>query len=1152
MEWNVLNSYFKGMHLQRLVRHQIESYNEWVTVELSRTIEMFNPISVASEQYFNRDAKQHSLDMQLRFENLRLMRPQIHENNGAIKVMFPHEARKRNFSYTASATVDIVITYTVRKGADLSEVETIRHTLPQIFIGKIPVMVRSSLCVLTQHPHLSAEETSECRYDPGGYFIINGSEKTVIMQERAAENKIYCYPSAGSTKSSFQAEIKSVPDYKRISPKQVVMQFVKGPIGHTVQVTLPRVRKAVPLFVLFRALGVISDKDICTTIMPDGKHWDDLIPSITDAVGHYTQEECMLYISSNSMYSISSTTKTEKPSATHQRRRDFSRDVLENDLFPHCHTKEQRVALLGYMAKRLVQCGNGREKCDDRDDYVNKRVDSTGVMLNNLYRNFLNKMIKDAQKLLIREMNTGSWRSTNDPRNILTATNVYKIIKMATIERGLKSALSTGDFSLKQNVARAGVAQVLNRLTYAATLSHLRRLNTPVDRNGKMVQPRKLHNSQWGLVCPAETPEGQSIGVVKNMSYMAHVTTASSSASIYEFAAPFIVEHADPAFSWADTKVVINGVWMGNTVKPHELYDDLKNKKYMGMINIYASVVFDYAANEIRVCNDAGRLVRPVFRVVDGAVRDVGTRETFTWEELLVTRDRVESLIEYIDSDEQNAAMIAMRQKQLTPGCTFTHCEIHPSVIFGVLASCIPFPEHNQSPRNTYQCAMGKQAVGVYVTNFHERLDKTAYVLTYPHRPLVDTRAMDMMKLNKIPSGMTITVAIMSYTGYNQEDSVIVNQAFLDRGGFQTTLFFTEKDEDKKVHGLVEVRCKPDPAKTKGMKFGNYEKLGADGLVPENTLIENLDVIVGKVAELKRARNDHTQVIKFQDMSKCYRTDEKTFLNTNFSGVNGDGYQVVKTQFRVTREPVIGDKVSSRHGQKGTMGNIFPAADMPFMASGIQPDIMFNPHAIPSRMTIAQLKETLLGKVLVELGLFGDGTAFTELSIADISKELLKLGFEQNGEEILYNGMTGEQIPTTVFVGPCFYQRLKHMVDDKAHSRSTGPMVSLTRQPTEGRARDGGLRFGEMERDCTISHGAAAVTKERIYDASDKYKVHTCTRCGYIAAHNEGASIHLCNNCGNTVTFVGVELPYSCKLLTQELMTMGVTPRFITSLSGAS
>jgi DNA-directed RNA polymerase II subunit RPB2 len=467
--------------------------------------------------------------------------------------------------------------------------------------------------------------------------------------------------------------------------------------------------------------------------------------------------------------------------------------------------------------------------------------------------------------------------------------------------------------------------------------------------------------------------------------------------------------------------------------------------------------------------------------------------------------------------------------------------------MFGVVSSCIPFPEHNQSPRNTYQCAQAKQAMGVYATNYNERMDKTAYVLNYPCRPLVDTRVMNLIQLNKIPSGCNINVAIMTHTGYNQEDSVLINKGSIDRGLFQTTIYHTEKDEDKqKINGDEEIRCKPDQTKTKGMKFGNYGKVNSKGVMPENSLVENRDVIIAKVTPIKENRNDHTKVIKYEDQSKLYRTGEETYIDKNYIDRNGDGYSFAKVRLRTTRKPVIGDKFSSRHGQKGTVGNIIPEEDMPFTSNGDRPDIIINPHAIPSRMTIGQLKETLLGKVLIELGLFGDGTSFGELHVEDISTKLLELGYEAHGNVLMHNGLTGDQIECNVFMGPVFYQRLKHMVNDKQHSRSIGPMVNLTRQPAEGRSRDGGLRFGEMEKDAMVSHGAAKFTRGRMYDASDKYSVHICKRCGLVASYNNEMHIHHCRTCDNRSDFAYVEIPYACKLLFQELTTMNVVPRVIT------
>jgi DNA-directed RNA polymerase II subunit RPB2 len=537
--------------------------------------------------------------------------------------------------------------------------------------------------------------------------------------------------------------------------------------------------------------------------------------------------------------------------------------------------------------------------------------------------------------------------------------------------------------------------------------------------------------------------------------------------------------------------------------------------------------------------------------VTDNIINELKSNN-LSWDDLLTNCKINESVIEYVDPEEQSFSMIATKPKNIidTKGnnvYNFTHCEIHPSTIFGVVASCIPYPDHNQSPRNTYQCAQAKQAMGVYATNFNERMDKTAYVLSYSTRPLVDTRVMNLIKLNEIPSGCNINVAIMTHTGYNQEDSLLVNKGSIDRGLLQITISHTEKDEDKqKINGDEEIRCKPEPSKTKGMKFGNYNKVNSKGVVPENTLIENRDIIISKVTPIKENRNDHTKVIKYEDGSKQYRTVEETYIDKNYIDRNGDGYSFAKVRLRSLRKPVIGDKFSSRHGQKGTVGNIIPEEDMPFTKDGIRPDIIINPHAIPSRMTIGQLKETLLGKVLVELGLFGDGTSFGELDVSTISQKLLDLGYEAHGNELMYNGLTGEQIECSVFMGPVFYQRLKHMVKDKQHSRSIGPMVNLTRQPAEGRSRDGGLRFGEMEKDAMVSHGAARFTRGRMYDASDKFSVYVCKKCGIIASYNDQLHIHCCRTCDNRVDFAYVEIPYACKLLFQELTTMNVVPRIMT------
>ena len=1658
--WSIIESYFKGEQIGRFVRHQLESYNNFVGFQITKTIEMFNPVRIVSEQDYDPESKKHSLEIFVTFENFQIYRPQIHENNGAIKLMFPQEARLRNFTYASATTIDLNIKYIIRNGPNLENTQTLYKTIPKIHIGKLPIMLRSNICVLNQYKHFENTQTGECKYDAGGYFIINGSEKTVLGQERAAENRVYCFNiNKNDTKYTWKAEIKSVPDYKCISPKQINMMISSknNGFGNAICVDLPRIKQPIPLFIVFRALNVISDKDVCEKILLNiaGENNKFMLTalqaSVIESNMYPTQEECIKYITSFAMYTPINMDKETGVI----KKREFTLEILNNDLFPHCHDMEQKIYFLGYMTNKLLQA-SFENKQDDRDSYLNKRIDLTGALLNNLYRNYFNKLVKDMEKQIIREINNGSWKSTDDYENIVNLTNIYKIIKSTTIENGLKRALSTGDFGIKHtNSNKVGVAQVLNRLNYVSSLSHARRISTPTDKSGKLIPPRKLHNTCWGFLCPAETPEGQSVGIVKNLSYMTHLTIHSNSLSLYEYILPNITcigsENLTCVDMYEKVKVFVNGAWVGITDTPQELYLMLKDKKHKGIINIYTSIIFDYKYCEIRVCNDSGRLTRPLLRVKDSTLlinNDIVNKlnkSELVWDDLLTSSKLENAVMEYVDPEEQSWSMIATKPANIiTKSDTiqrFTHCEIHPSTIFGVLASCIPFPEHNQSPRNTYQCldinetvlltngnktpikdikigdkvvcfnpetmetsytnvvnhyvretdkqlyklttisgreiiatqdhkfmttegwkevqdfiendtyigvmplqksietinsdmsrvildenslrnmfielglelkyinkqivsltninllplnsddyrlpilarifgflladgsiniyerntkymacsfdfgtendvkmfendidqcgfnkckyyngtrlfndvthstfsvthngglptllialgitygrktetkrnpvpdwimngsllvkrefisgfqggdgckirwnknntgynficaetsqqinpeytdslvyfmnqcvelmlefnvevhlqnivninenrnkvaykildkqenlityfdnigyryaftknthsfiiieylrykdlcfnkhklfieqirilcdqgktnscisnelgvkvsniadirrsyknnrqigmsnlgnntieqwfntvqvingmifmptvsiaqietrlvsditvesenhsfiagnnflssncAQGKQAMGVYVTNYENRMDKTAYVLNYPMRPLVDTRIMNLIQLNKIPSGVQLIVAIMTYTGYNQEDSLLINQGSIDRGMALVTVYHTEKDEDKqKINGDEEIRCKPDPAKTKGMKMGNYNKVNSKGLIPENTLVENRDIIISKVTPIKENRNDHTKIIKYEDQSKIYKTVEETYIDKNYIDRNGEGYTFAKVRIRATRKPVIGDKFSSRHGQKGTIGNILPECDMPFTSSGIRPDIIINPHAIPSRMTIGQLKETVLGKVLIELGLFGDATAFGEFDVKDICSELIKLGYESNGNELLYNGITGEQHECSVFMGPVFYQRLKHMVNDKAHSRSIGPMVNLTRQPAEGRSRDGGLRFGEMERDCMVSHGAARFTRGRLYDASDKYSVHVCKKCGLIASYNEKMHIHHCRTCDNRSDFSYVEIPYACKLLFQELNTMNVAPRLIT------
>lgn len=1093
--WKVLSTTLPQQNI--ISAHQIESYNDFIQNQFEKTFKMFNPICIRSEKDFDMNTGLYSLEIYVSFDNMRMQRPQINENNGSTKILFPQEARLRNCTYGSPITMDIHIKYVVRQGKQLEELGTYYKKIPAYNIcNNMPIMVMSDFCELKNYKHLNM---GECEKDVGGYFIIKGSEKVVLGQERASENVIQCYKltnSATNTKYSWKAEIKCIPPSKHISPKQIIAYVSKT--DGSIWVSIPRIKQPIPLCILFRALGVISDFDICQHILLISDRDDtsdaliqvmmsELESSISNSSTHMTQDAAFDYIMSYAMFTYTIpfhiNKETSRELVLQMRReigiplkRKFTQSVLDEDLFAHCTTLAQKRYFLGYFVNKLIKTKLGLICVGDRDSYLNKRVDATGVLLNKLLLNQVNKIKKNMVKIGIKEIDGGVWRSTNNFNEIINMTNIEKLIN-STIEAKFIRALSTGDFSIAYNSSdnKVGSAQVLSRLNHIGYISHLRRVSTSIDKNGKLVEPRKLHSTSWGYFCPYETPEGQSVGIVKNMSVMTHFTVSTNPDVLQERVLPFIIpiETLESAHLWNHVKVFMNGAFIGiPRDEPMQTFKTLKDLKCRGVINIFTSIYYDYPNMEIHICSETGRIMRPVFRVKNGnllftrAIYHSVMDGNLTWYDLLTAGKLTESVIEYIDPWEQEHSNIATTPKDVM--FQHTHCEIDPALILGMTASCIPFPQHNQSPRIVYQSAQAKQAMAVYMTNFYNRLDKTAYVLNYPAKPLVDTQIMNILGFNEHSSGFNITVAIMSYSGYNQEDSILINQGSIDRGLLQSTVYHSEKDEDKYQSNKDEIRGVPDLTKTENVRTGNYTKLNNKGFIPKDSLVEHRDVIMAKYTPIKENLNDPKQINKYSDKSILAKTcGEEVYIDDNVLETNAQGYNVAKVKMRATRKPIIGDKFSSRHGQKGTIGNIIAEKDMPFTSSGRRPDIIINPHAIPSRMTVGQLLENNVGKILVELGLFGDGTCFNNsLNLDWISNKLLGLGYEAHGNELMYNGETGEQMEGEVFMGPTFYQRLKHMVNDKQHARATGPPVGLTRQPAEGRSRDGGLRVGEMERDC--------------------------------------------------------------------------------------
>jgi len=1148
MDWDAIRCFFNKQGPQKLTEHQIESYEDFIRNKIPLIITSNPPIIVWHEQ--DPISKKYKYEFRLSFENVSYLKPRIQEATGRIKPMFPQEARIRNFTYSAQMFVDVRFITRAYYGENLGKFEEQVRIFEGISLGKIPVMLGSSLCIMKDYP-MSFEELGECSNDPFGYFIIHGSERTILSQEKVSDNRIMVFTAKKSmTKYTYSVEFKSLHESFTMPPKKLEIRLSNkfNGFGYPLHACLPRFREEIPIMVMFRAIGLESDKEICELIWGNSKdQYDTLQASFYECsdIKVYTKDDAIEYLSHHLQYS---TTMEDK--------KEYVRILLESELLPHVKFAGEEISretlyarkslIISNMIRKLILTNQGKITLDDRDAYPNKRIVTTGALLTHLFRQLFQKVCKDIRGKFVHEINNDSWKKGTAPRplEVLNINNLYKILKVSTIEGKLKQALATGNFTVQgvgpaSNVSSAtkiGVSQVLNRLSYLATLSHLRRIQTPVEKSGKLLAPRKLHGTSFGFVCPVETPEGHSVGIVKSMSMLTSISqhTPGISIIIQLRLLNYINFITDFKSLISGIPISINGVIIASTIEPKKLYDHLKLLKSTFILHPHTSIVWNIMDNEFAIESDGGRIVRPLFKVSEGKILDPPKNKD-DWNEW------IKSNIEYIDAGQSDIIRVAMFPSEVSE--FHTHCEIHPSLMLGHMASTIPMSDHNQSPRNTYQSAMGKQAMGLYARNYAKRLDKNGYVLCNPMRPFVETKMMNVLKTHEMPFGYNAIVAIGIYSGYNQEDSVILNKAVLKRGLFRSLYYTIYKDEEHRnvASGKEEKFTKPRKENTKGFKSSSYHAVNENGIPILHTKIKENDVLIGKVTNLKQDQHGYT----YRDSSTTHKNAEECRIDGVWQDKNSDGYPFVKVRVVSERVPEIGDKVSSRHGQKGTCGIILNEEDMPFTASGLRPDIIMNPHAVPSRMTIAQLMETMFGKVCSMTGNLGDGTPYSHLKIEDLRKHMVSLGMHPYGNELLYNGQTGEMMEAEIFMGPTFYQRLKHMVKDKTHSRAKGPIVSLTRQPCEGRARDGGLRVGEMERDCMLSHGTAMFTKERLMDVSDPFSTGFCKNCGVLAVVNKEASLYECGTCGVRTEFQMKTIPYAMKLWTQELEAMHIVPRLV-------
>lgn len=1117
----IIGAYF---HRFGVVRHQIESYDNFMTISLPHIVQE------SSEIFLRSNGECHSVSLC----NVSVQRPMVQEHDGYERPILPFLARLRSVTYAASVMVDVVHDI---YGPDKTHKE--RRVFREVLLCRLPVMVGSMYC----HTY-KAERVHECRLDQGGYFIINGVEKALLAQEKLHTNQAYIFNVKQPSKYQLVCEIRSCHELKMRSTSTLYIYITstkKGAIPEMVA-NLPFIDMHIPILALFKLLRVETREEALELIVGDlDAEESRLLCGILD-------NDTTCDMSYDDLIDWLGREGTKEP--TKERRVRYLEHIITNEMLPHMglvmepSVNRAKACFLGFMVRKLIGTYTGQYQCDDRDHYANKRIDTAGMLMSLLFRQVYRTLLKSLSSHMSKLLEMGK----------LSYTNIGELINHKKITGAFKYAFSTGNWGAQRGTSsQTGVAQMMSRMGTVAALANLRRINTPINREGKAPKPRQLHYTSWGIVCPVETPEGTSCGLIKNLAMMAHVRIGTHSGAVKEQLSLIDTIPLIPLLECSNrtracgVPVLVNGalhMYTSTRADACSLIEKLRNMRRHGKLPFDTSLSFVDSA--ICIDTDPGCLLRPLLIAAKlDALRDelrLAASFEQLWEHLLSR-----GVVEYVDKLEEMDLRVGMSIGDDPPG-TFTHYEIHPSLINGLCASLIPFPDHNQAPRNTYQSAMGKQAVGVLSLNYQMRMDAVSHVLCSAQKPLVTTQMDEILHTCEAPTGVNAIVVIMAYTGFNQEDSLIVNKEALERGLFRTVKYQTYKDEER-TNGADAERFE-SPLSTEGcmgMKIGCYSKLGNDGFLPVGTEVECGDVIIGKTITTTEIGEGARRTVK-RDRSVLVKNSDDAVVDAIMKSRNKDGSLLCKVRTRKTRTPVIGDKLSSRHGQKGVIGMILPAADMPVTEEGVVPDIIVNPHAIPSRMTIGQLMECLLGKLCAIEGQQGDATPFRGASIEQISDELEKHGYDRLGGETLYNGMTGTKMPGKVFIGPTFYQRLKHMVSDKQHSRSRGPVQILTRQPVEGRAREGGLRFGEMERDCIISHGAANVLTERLFEQSDPFIATVCGQCGMLGQPSAERTLLrqkkvFCKLCKTGSHVKQVRMPYAFKLLLQELLAMNITAR---------
>ena len=1100
--WSVIQNILKN---EGIARQHLNSFDEFVDDGLQSIIHEVDHVDIENAEY----------PYKIQLGKIKLQQPRMMELDGSITHVTPAEARLRNISYAAPIMMEASV---------IEDGKTLESRF--VHIGDMPVMVKSHGCILHSFANQKLIEHGEDPKDPGGYFIINGSERVIVGLEDLSYNKIIVDAEKIGGKIVHKAKV-----YSSIVGYRAKLELIMKEDGLIVA-KIPGSPVDIPVVTLIRALGLESDKEIASVVSLVETIQNELEGSFEKAGDVPTPKEAVVYIS-----------KRIAPGMLEEFQIKRAETLLDWGLLPHLgkhpENRKEKAFFLGEAACKLIELKLGWIEPDDKDHYGNKVIKFAGQMLADLFRTAFRNLVRDMKYQLER---SGQKRGLNA---------VAAAIRPGIISDKLNNAIATGNWGR----GRVGVTQLLDRTNYLSTISHLRRVQSPLSRTQPNFEARDLHSTHFGRICPAETPEGSNCGLVKNLALSAIISQNVPSEDVVEILYNSGVNDLVTAtndMKKDGTRIFVDGKLIGfhkNGKKLTEVMRDLRRTAklhpHVG-ISIYEPDQEGATARLYVNCN-AGRVLRPLIIIANNKSLltdefiDKISKKLISWNDLIRM-----GIIELIDANEEENCYVTF---DATNTKKFTHVEIFPSAILGAGASIIPYPEHNQSPRNTYESAMAKQSLGFSTPMMNTSTYVRQHFMLYPQTPIVTTKSLNLLGMEERPAGQNCVVAVLPFDGYNIEDAIVLSRSSVDRGLARTFFYRIYDAEAKQYPGGMrdnfEIPNADDNIRGyKGEK--SYRVLEEDGIVATESSVTGGDILIGKTSPprfMEEYKEFESSGPYRRDTSIGVRPSETGVVDTVVMTQSHEGGKMYKIRVRDMRVPEIGDKFASRHGQKGVLGILAKNEDLPYTEQGVTPDVLINPHAFPSRMTVGMMMESVTGKAAAVRGKQFDGSAFVGEKMDVVKNILDKAGFKYSGKEKMYDGRTGKSFLVDVFIGVVYYQKLHHMVADKIHARARGQVQMLTKQPTEGRARGGGLRFGEMERDCLIAYGASMLLKDRLLDESDKTEVLVCEKCGLTGFHDARKRKFVCAQCGDNAPISSVSVAYAFKLLLQEILSLNVAPR---------